>query len=163
MQSHFNTCKSELVFQQVSKIMGLSVTITNTIVVYPWFPSGCPCWSVANSTNPFLLDKVGNVSGATNYSICFQRQFWNPTVHMSTFLSEKQNRQKWKLYRCHCFFPSILTPPRKGWKLRTWLETGRRDSDGVSWSTPDIWRKTKGQGTLGRKRVLSEDKRSTER
>lgn len=88
------------------------MTITNIIAVYPWFPPGCPCRSVANSTNPFQISAWQGGEHEQGHKLFhfFQRQFCNPTVHMSMFLSEKQNRQKWKFYRCHFFF-HLFSPP----------------------------------------------------
>lgn len=110
-----------------------------------------------------MLDKAGSMSGATNYHRFFRGSSENQQVHKSVFPSAKQNRQKWtRISQVSIFFLLLLPcgphPHHRGWKLRTWLEPGRRDSDGVDWSTTDTLWKTKGQGTLGRKRVLSKDK-----
>lgn len=74
---------------------GFSVTTTNIIVKYPQFPSGCPCLTGANSTNPFQTAACkGAVRAGLQTTMFFpQRQFWNQTVRNCFF--QKSKTVKW--------------------------------------------------------------------
>lgn len=55
----------------------------------------------------------------------------SPHVNVS-FKQAKQTERDECFIGTNVFPPPSIPSPRRGWKLRTWLATGSRDSDGVS-------------------------------